>query len=623
MTKAKPKPATRPKKAPLATKSKLSSPPLTLFVTRMPLEKVKPNPKNPRSADDPEIPGLMASIKANGLINPIIVRDTGKAYEIVAGHRRYEAHKRLKLPTIDCIVSRAAADEEAAAEISAVENLQRRSLTLLEEAGVVRDLVKGALPIKEIADRLGRTIAWVTRRVRITKLIPEWMKELRKSPVREWAPRMLELVASLDPAGQKTLLERADNWGLDQMDQEDLERIVNDLASKLESAPFDVKAADLVKGTPACGFCPKRASCNPGLFDKVGVPNDAALKIGSIPPGDRCLDPACWDSKVAAQIKRSVETVAAGQNKGDKVLVVSAREGYGRPDKPEKLGESVAMVARHYDTKLTPMKPGEKAPKNARLAVDAATGKPAWLIVKPEEKAAAKLPGEKKTMKQKRAALEARRQAAINDRLIELVDEFHLSNEFKVLGGAVGIEPIAARLVAIFGTDEKGDRRGGGDVDGMKMREQPHEMHSNALIPAVTAWELSNDPAARGMMLWFGVRGVLTTRLHYYKPEGASADEAELISGILGIDLVPLRAKAIEDNPVPKSWPAEPTQGKLIKPAKKKKGGEASAPATPQCRECGCTEENCDRCVRATGEPCSWAEPDLCSRCAKEKEGVA
>jgi ParB/RepB/Spo0J family partition protein len=616
MTKAKPKPAARKKTPAPRPSQKLAA----VEVVRLPLGKVKPNPDNPRTSDDPEIPGLMDSIKANGLINPIIVRATKNLFEIVAGHRRFEAHKRLKLPTIDAIVNPAAGAQEVAERISAVENLQRRSLTLQEEAGVVRNLASQSLPLKEIADALGRPIGWVTRRLRIMKLIPAWVKLMGKPPVRDWAPRMIELVASLDESGQKALLEDLE-YEIDDgnLHVDELERAVGKLARRIDAAPFEVKDGALVKGAPECGACLKRASCNPGLFDKVGE-----APLGKIPSGDRCLDPVCWDGKAAAQLKRSAELVAAGQNAGDKVLVVSKNEGYGREEKPASLGENVAMVQRHHDTRLMPMKPGEKAPKNARLAVDAKTGRPAWLIVKPEAKAAAKLPGEKKTLAEQRAELDARRQASVNDQLRDKLEEFHLTNEFKKLGGPTGIEPIAARLVAVFGTSENEDIEG--EVRGLKMRELPHEAHRNGFLTTQKAWEQSEDAGARGMMLWFGVREVLRNRLKYFKPRAASAAEAEFIAGIFSIDLAPLRAKATADNPVPKSWPAEPVQGKLIKPAKKKKGGEAAAPAAPEeprCRECGCTEDNCERCIRTTGEPCSWTGPDLCSRCAKEKEGVA
>ena len=104
---------------------------------RVPIEYLRPNPRNPRrNFSDAELDELAASIKERGIIQPVVVRPVRgakDAYEIIAGERRWRAAQRAALHEIP-IVPVEASDSEAL-ELAIIENVQRSDLNPLEEAG--------------------------------------------------------------------------------------------------------------------------------------------------------------------------------------------------------------------------------------------------------------------------------------------------------------------------------------------------------------------------------------------------------------------------------------------------------------------------------------------------------
>lgn len=110
----------------------------------------------PRKDFNPEkITALAESIKEKGLIQPIIVKQSGKGYLIVAGHRRYKAFKQLGKETIPCIIRDEVLSEVDLTEIALIENLQRDDLNTLEVAESIYHL-------KKIRDIKQREIAVIT-----------------------------------------------------------------------------------------------------------------------------------------------------------------------------------------------------------------------------------------------------------------------------------------------------------------------------------------------------------------------------------------------------------------------------------------------------------------------------
>ena len=137
----------------------------------LPIEFLKPNPDQPRRQfDDDAIAELAHSIKARGLLQPILVRPMGRDdYQIVAGERRWRAAQKAKLHDVPVIV-RELTDEEAA-EIALIENVQRVDLNPIEEAEAYRRLVEGyGRTQDEIATVVGKSRSHVANMLRLLNL---------------------------------------------------------------------------------------------------------------------------------------------------------------------------------------------------------------------------------------------------------------------------------------------------------------------------------------------------------------------------------------------------------------------------------------------------------------------
>jgi len=116
------------------------------------------------SIDDAALVELAESIQRIGLINPITVRPIGNRYEIVAGHRRYLAHRILGRPTIMARIVDTSTDEAEAIKI--VENIQREQLSYAEEIHNIRYMrdIMG-MDTRQIASMTGRSLRWVQQRL--------------------------------------------------------------------------------------------------------------------------------------------------------------------------------------------------------------------------------------------------------------------------------------------------------------------------------------------------------------------------------------------------------------------------------------------------------------------------
>jgi ParB family chromosome partitioning protein len=105
------------------------------------IDLIEPNPQQPReNFDELKLAELVASIKSDGVLQPILVRRAGKNFQIIAGERRWRASRLAGLSSIPAIV-RDAADPEML-KIALIENLQRQDLNPIEEACAYRDLIE-------------------------------------------------------------------------------------------------------------------------------------------------------------------------------------------------------------------------------------------------------------------------------------------------------------------------------------------------------------------------------------------------------------------------------------------------------------------------------------------------
>ncbi len=137
------------------------------------IDRLAPNRLQPRQqADETGLDELARSIKANGVIQPIVVRRQGAGYEIVAGERRWRAAARAGLLRVPVVV-RDVPDAKLL-ELALIENVQREDLNPIEEAQAYRRLIdEFGLKQEEVADAVGKDRSSVANYLRLLKLPPE------------------------------------------------------------------------------------------------------------------------------------------------------------------------------------------------------------------------------------------------------------------------------------------------------------------------------------------------------------------------------------------------------------------------------------------------------------------
>jgi ParB family transcriptional regulator, chromosome partitioning protein len=162
----------------------------------LPVEAIRPNPKQPRTRFDPEaLAGLTSSIEESGVVQPLLVRplrDGG--YELVAGERRWRAAREAGLEKVPAIVR----DSEAAErlQVALIENMVREDLNPVEEARACTALVEDlGLSKEELARRVGRSRPAVSNLIRLLDLPDEALDLLESGELSEGHGKAL-LVAS-------------------------------------------------------------------------------------------------------------------------------------------------------------------------------------------------------------------------------------------------------------------------------------------------------------------------------------------------------------------------------------------------------------------------------------------
>lgn len=259
---------------------------------------VRRSPYQVRAEED-DYAELEASIATHGLLNPITVRadEDGRAYELIAGHRRLGAwiHTRGSQP-IPAIVL--AADDMAAEDLLVAENFVRKDLTPIEQALTVQQLRDHGRTVEQTATVVRKSTRWVQRFSAIAGIGEPWRSHLAKA--RASYPRCLA-VAQL-PSGLRgeawiSFCSVVHDGKQDEAWWKDEERGMPAFLAKLRfldaaHCPFDCGRA--------CRKCAKRSDHAPELWDE-----DAARS-------PRCLDPQCYDRHVAeAEERRKAKEAAA------------------------------------------------------------------------------------------------------------------------------------------------------------------------------------------------------------------------------------------------------------------------------------------------------------------------
>ncbi|HCF51015.1 MAG TPA: nucleoid occlusion protein [Syntrophomonas sp.] len=139
-------------------------------VEQIPAELIRPNPYQPRQQfDEEELFKLAQSIRAYGLIQPIVVRSVEGEYQIIAGERRFRACRMLGMERIPAIVQNM--NDQNAAAVSLIENIQRRELNYFEEANAYSLLINNFdMTQEDLARKIGKSQSAIANKLRLLKL---------------------------------------------------------------------------------------------------------------------------------------------------------------------------------------------------------------------------------------------------------------------------------------------------------------------------------------------------------------------------------------------------------------------------------------------------------------------
>ncbi len=157
------------------------------------IDKIRPNPHQPRSYFDPEkLEELAESIRDRGVIQPLLVtRAKGNRYHLIAGERRLRAARLAELDEVPVVVMEAdSADEKL--ELALIENIQRHDLNAIEEATAYARLIEEfSLTQEEVAKRVGKKRSTISNVLRLLKLPPTIQEDVVQQRLSEGHARVL------------------------------------------------------------------------------------------------------------------------------------------------------------------------------------------------------------------------------------------------------------------------------------------------------------------------------------------------------------------------------------------------------------------------------------------------
>jgi len=177
------------------------------------VDQIHPNPRQPRKRFESEaVSGLAESIKAQGLIQPVVLRPRLEGgYELIAGERRWRAAREAGIATVPAVVREA--DDRDTLLLGLVENVAREDLSPIEEARAYAVLIdEFGLSLGEVADRVGRSKPTVSNRIRLLELPEDVLSMIARHELTEGHARAVLAVPDQD--GRRRLAKRIVKEGL-------------------------------------------------------------------------------------------------------------------------------------------------------------------------------------------------------------------------------------------------------------------------------------------------------------------------------------------------------------------------------------------------------------------------
>ena len=176
----------------------------------IPIEQIDPNPNQPRQVMG-DLSELVSSISEQGVIEPIVVRQRGARFQIVAGERRYQAAVRAGLDELPVVIRDV--DDVGILEIALVENIQRKDLTPFEESEALHALCQQAGYTHErLAQKLGKSRTVITESLSLSQM-PDHVKQLCRLADISSKSLLLQVVRQQDPQKMVALVEQMTSQG--------------------------------------------------------------------------------------------------------------------------------------------------------------------------------------------------------------------------------------------------------------------------------------------------------------------------------------------------------------------------------------------------------------------------
>ncbi len=217
------------------------------------ISSIIPDPNQPRKFfDQAQMDELTGSVLSKGVLQPILVRPSGKGkFMIVCGERRFKAAQSVNAThqdrnTIPAVIRELSDDE--ALELQIIENLQRKDVHPMEEAVAFKSLTDHGHDLKEVAARIGKSEFYARQRMKLNSLVKDWQDIFYQNRITN---ALAMALAMFDDKIQKQILKQEGNSGKIEIRNWKL----NQYRGRLKTAPFDKADPTLNKSMGGCGNC--------------------------------------------------------------------------------------------------------------------------------------------------------------------------------------------------------------------------------------------------------------------------------------------------------------------------------------------------------------------------------
>ena len=567
------------------------------------LDQIAESPTNPRrthnTTKDDE---LAESVAKLGVLQAVLVRPIEGGFELVFGHRRLRAARKVGLLAIPAFVRELSDLEVLEAQI--VENTQREDVHPLEEADAYKTLheVHGRA-VDDIVAKVGKSRAYVYARLKLCALAAPARKAFFAGELTPSTALLIARIPDDKLQAEATKEITSSRYGGRVMSFRDAaEYVQRAFMLRLSEAPFSRTDLELVPAAGACSTCPKRSGNQRELFDDVKS-------------ADVCTDPICYRTKVDAEWARRR---AAAEERGAVVIEGKKAEkifpyrgevshGGGFIDLDQECWEDGKR--RSWRTLL------KKADVDVVLARDP-YGEIHELVPEKEARAGAKLKSRDVSRDGRPIDSRGRNRAqALKDQILQKTCARAREQVLEKLPKLIEKGMPFWRWFARAFLEEiwHESRKTAAVARGLDLKKNRPEVALRTWIDGAELLEVERLMVE--LMLRRDERGSWRSDF---------GDQFKAGCKLAGVDLVKVkRTVAAEISAAAKTKKAATAARAKKKPAKastsaKKATRPKRAPKVRACRTCGCTDADCSGCIEKTGEPCTWVKRDLCSACSED-----